>query len=80
MNEHTQTNQLDPLLNLLFDDGLQSALPRISAILTNAAMMVVRPDQDVTGNLQDRNSTLPSPAAFTGIGLANASTHKMRME
>ena len=43
-------------------------------------MMVVRPDQDTTGNLQDRNSTLLSPAAFTGIGLANASTHKMRME
>ena len=45
MNEHTQTNQLDPLLNLLFDDGLQSALPRIAAILTNAAMMVVRPEK-----------------------------------
>ena len=46
----------------------------------NAAMMVVRPDQDATGNLQDRNSTASSPAAFTGIGLSNASTHKLRME
>ena len=42
MNEHTQTNQLDPLLNLLFDDGLQSALPRIAEILMNAAMMLER--------------------------------------
>ena len=42
MNERTQTNELDPLINLLFDDGLQNALPRIAEILMNAAMMLER--------------------------------------
>ena len=42
MNEHTQTNQLDLLINLLFDDGLQNALPRIAEILMNTAMILER--------------------------------------
>ncbi len=42
MNEHTQTNELDPLINLLFGDGLQNALPRIAEILMNAAMILER--------------------------------------
>ena len=42
MNEHTQTNQLDPLINFLFEDGLQNALPRIAEILMNAAMILER--------------------------------------
>ena len=29
MNEHTQTNELDPLINFLFDDGLQNALTQM---------------------------------------------------
>jgi hypothetical protein len=28
---------MDPLINLLFEDGLQDALPRITEILMNAA-------------------------------------------
>jgi transposase-like protein len=42
MNEHNQTNQNDPLINLLFDGGLQAALPRIAEILMNAAMLLER--------------------------------------
>lgn len=42
MNEHTQTIPNDPLINLLFEDGLQNALPRIAEILMNAAMLLER--------------------------------------
>ena len=42
MNEHTQTIPNDPLINLLFEGGLQNALPRIAEILINAAMLLER--------------------------------------
>ena len=42
MNEHNQTTLHDPLINLLFDGGLQNALPRIAEILMNAAMLLER--------------------------------------
>jgi len=42
MNEHTQNNEIDPLINLIFDNGLQSALPRIAEILMNTAMLIER--------------------------------------
>ena len=42
MNEHTQTIPNDPLINLLFDDCLQNAPPRIAEILMNAAMLLER--------------------------------------
>lgn len=42
MDEHTQTKYQDPLINLLFDDGLQNALPKIAEILMNAAMLLER--------------------------------------
>ena len=42
MDEHNQTTHHDSLINLLFDDGLQNALPRIAEILMNAAMLLER--------------------------------------
>ena len=42
MDEHNQTTHHDPLINLLFDDGLQNALPRIAEILMNAATLLER--------------------------------------
>lgn len=42
MNEQTQTTPNDPLINLLFEDGLQNALPRIAEILMNATMLIER--------------------------------------
>ena len=42
MDEHTQTKYQDPLINLLFNDGLQNALPKIAEILMNAAMLLER--------------------------------------
>jgi transposase-like protein len=42
MDEQKQTTHQDPLINLLFDDGLQNALPRIAEILMNAAMLLER--------------------------------------
>jgi transposase-like protein len=42
MNEQNQTKHPDPLINLLFDDGLQNALPKIAEILLNAAMLLER--------------------------------------
>ena len=42
MDEHKQTTHQDPLINLLFNDGLQIALPRIAEILMNAAMLLER--------------------------------------
>lgn len=42
MDEQNQTIHQDQLINLLFDDGLQNALPRIAEILMNAAMLLER--------------------------------------
>ncbi len=42
MNKQNQATRQDPLIHLLFDDGLQNALPRIAEILMNAAMMLER--------------------------------------
>jgi len=42
MDEQNHTTQQDPLINLLFNDGLQNALPRIAEILMNAAMLLER--------------------------------------
>lgn len=42
MNEQTQNNSEDSLINLLFDNGLQKALPAIAEILMNAAMLLER--------------------------------------
>jgi transposase-like protein len=42
MDEQNQTICQDQLINLLFDGGLQNALPRIAEILMNAAMLLER--------------------------------------
>jgi len=42
MDEQNHTTRQEPLINLLFDDGLQNALPRIAGILMNAAMLLER--------------------------------------
>ena len=42
MNEQIQNNSESSLLNLIFDEGLQDALPRIAEILLNAAMLIER--------------------------------------
>ena len=42
MNEQTQPNSHDSLINLLFDDGLQNAIPKIIEILMNTAMLLER--------------------------------------
>lgn len=42
MDEQNQIIRQDQLINLLFDDGLQNALPRIAEILMNAAMLFER--------------------------------------
>ena len=42
MDEQHQTTQQDPLLNLLLNEGLQNALPRIAEILMNTAMLLER--------------------------------------
>jgi hypothetical protein len=42
MDEHKQTTHQDPLINLLFNDGLPIALPKIAEILMNAAMLLER--------------------------------------
>ena len=42
MDEQHQPTQQDPFLNLLLNEGLQNALPRIAEILINTAMLLER--------------------------------------
>ena len=42
MNEQTQNIQHSDLINLLLQDGLENAIPRISELLINAAMLLER--------------------------------------
>lgn len=42
MNEQFKDNSGSSLPNLIFDEGLQDALPRIAEILLNAAMLIER--------------------------------------
>ena len=62
MNEHTQTNELDPLINLLFGDGLQNSLPRIAEILMNAAMMLER-ENHIGAATSAESSEMATPTA-----------------
>lgn len=84
MNERTQTNELDPLINLLFDDGLQNALPRIAEILMNAAMMLERETHIGAAPYQrgvERNGYANGfkPRTFqTGIGSLKLSVPQVR--
>lgn len=42
MNGHNQNNQHPDFINLLLEDGLENALPKISEMLMNAAMILER--------------------------------------
>ena len=84
MDEHKQTTHQDPLINLLFDDGLQNALPRIAEILMNAAMLLERekhigaaPYQRGAGRNGYANGF--KPRSFqTGIGALELSVPQVR--
>lgn len=84
MDEHTQTKYQDPLINLLFDDGLQSALPRIAEILMNAAMLLER-ERHIGAAPHQRNverngySNGFKPRTFhTGIGALELTVPQVR--
>ena len=85
MDEHKQTTHQDPLINLLFEDGLQNALPRIAEILMNAAMLLEREKHIGAAPYQrgaaDRNGYANGfkPRNFqTGIGALELSLPQVR--
>jgi len=84
MDEHNQTTHHDPLINLLFEGGLQTALPRIAEILMNAAMLLERethigaaPYQRGTGRNGYANGFKPRTFQ-TGIGALELSVPQVR--
>ncbi len=84
MDEHNQTTQRDPLINLLFDGGLQNALPRIAEILMNAAMLLER-EKHTGASPHQRNverngySNGFKPRTFqTGIGALELAVPQVR--
>lgn len=84
MNEQNQTTFQDHLFNLLFDDGLQNALPRIAEILLNAAMLLERETHIGAAPYQrgiERNGSGNGfkPRTFqTGIGALNLVVPQVR--
>lgn len=84
MDEHNQLTHTDPLLNLLFDGGLQNALPKIAEILMNAAMLLEREKHIGAAPHQrgvERNgySNGFKPRTFqTGIGALELSVPQVR--
>jgi len=84
MDEQKQTTHQDPLINLLFDGGLQNALPRIAEILMNAAMLLERETHIGAAPYQrgiDRNGYANGfkPRTFqTGIGALKLSIPQVR--
>jgi transposase-like protein len=84
MNEQNQTTHQDHLINLLFDDGLQNALPRIAEILMNAAMLLERETHIGAAPYQrgiDRNGYANGfkPRTFqTGIGALELAVPQVR--
>jgi len=85
MDEHTQTIHQDPLINLLFEDGLQGALPRIAEILMNTAMLLEREKHIGAAAYQrgatDRNgyaNGFKSRNFQTGIGALELSVPQVR--
>jgi putative transposase len=84
MDEHNQTTLHDPLINLLFDGGLQNALPRIAEILMNAAMLLERESHIGAAPYQrgtQRNGYANGfkPRTFqTGIGALELSVPQVR--
>ena len=84
MDEHNQTTLHDPLINLLFEGGLQNALPRIAEILMNAAMLLERETHIGAAPYQrgtERNGYANGfkPRTFqTGIGALELSVPQVR--
>ena len=84
MNELNQTTQHDSLINLLFDGGLQVALPRIAEILMNAAMLLERENHIGASPYQrgverDGYANGFKPRTFqTGIGALELSVPQVR--
>jgi len=84
MDEQDQSTNHDPLINLLFDGGLQNALPRIAEVLMNAAMLLERERHIGAGPYQrgvERNGYANGfkPRAFqTGIGALKLAVPQVR--
>jgi transposase-like protein len=84
MDEHNQTTHPDALINLLFEGGLQNALPRISEILMNAAMLLERETHIGAAPYQrgvERNGYANGfkPRTFqTGVGALNLCVPQVR--
>ncbi len=84
MNEQNHTTINDPLINLLFEDGLQKALPRIAEILMNAAMLLDRETHIGAAPYQrdtDRNGYANGfkPRTFqTSVGSLNVAVPQVR--
>lgn len=84
MDEQNQTTLHDPLINLLFDAGLQNALPRIAEILLNAAMLLERETHIGAAPYQrgtDRNgyaNGFKSRTFHTGIGALELAVPQVR--
>ena len=84
MNEQTQPNSDDSLINLLFDDGLQNAIPKIIEILMNTAMLLERERHIGAAPHQrgvERNGYANGykPRAFqTGVGALQLSVPQVR--
>jgi len=84
MNEQTQPNSHDTLINLLFDDGLQNAIPKIIEILMNTAMLLERERHIGAAPHQrrvERNGYANGykPRAFqTGVGALQLSVPQVR--
>ena len=84
MNEQNQTSQIDPLINLLFEDDLQNVLPRIAEILMNTAMLLERETHIGAAPYQrdlERNGYANGfkPRTFqTGIGALKLSVPQVR--
>ncbi len=84
MNERTNDNSESSLLNLIFDEGLQEALPRITEILLNAAMLIERERHIGAAPHQrgvERNGYANGfkPRTFqTGIGALNLALPQVR--
>jgi len=84
MDEQNNTTNQDPLINLLFNDGLQNALPRIAEILMNAAMLLERETHIGAAPYQrgtERNgyaNGFKSRTYQTGIGTLGLSVPQVR--